>query len=136
MPISTSKTRPTSSSLPRYSDWPFLDNGTTIHQMALMNILTMSNAFPLMIISFQDCTKHMAEGGKKDALYIANLFDKKVMEYNTLKTCTDVFYFDGASNVQKAGEVLMTRFPPSSCFHGSKHAFHFTAFDSQNMQAV
>jgi hypothetical protein len=63
----------------------------------------------------------MAEGGKKDALYIANLFDKKVMEYNPLKTCTNVFYFDGASNVQKAGEVLMARFPCSFCFHGGKH---------------
>jgi hypothetical protein len=63
----------------------------------------------------------MAEGGKKDALYIANLFDQKVMEYDSLKTCNDVFYFDGASNVQKAGEVLMARFPCSFCFHRGKH---------------
>ena len=63
--------------------------------MALMNsILAMSGAFPPMTISIQDCTKHMAEGGKKDALYIVDLFDKKVMEYDPLKTCTDVFYFD------------------------------------------
>jgi hypothetical protein len=59
--------------------------------MALMNILAMSGAFPPMMISIQNCTKHMAEGGKKAALYIANLFDKKVMEYNPLKICTDVF---------------------------------------------
>jgi hypothetical protein len=59
----------------------------------------------------------MAEGGKKDSLYIADLFDKKVMEYNPLKTCTDVFYFDGAFKVQKAGKVLMARFPRSFCFH-------------------
>ena len=65
--------------------------------------------------------KHMAEGGKKDASYIANLFDQKVMEYDPLKTCTNVFYFDGVSNVQKAGEVLMARFPCSFCFHRSKH---------------
>jgi hypothetical protein len=45
----------------------------------------------------------MAEGGKKDASYVADLFDEKVMEYNPLKICTDVFYFDGASNIQKAG---------------------------------
>jgi hypothetical protein len=57
----------------------------------------------------------MAEGGKKDASYIANLFDEKVMEYAPLKTCTDVFYFDGASNVQKAGEVLMARFLLAHC---------------------
>jgi hypothetical protein len=91
--------------------------------MALMNILAISGAFPPMTISIQNCTKHMVEGGKKDAFYIANLFDKKVMEYNPLKTCTDVFNFDGASNTQKAGEVLMARFPCSFCFHGGNMLF-------------
>jgi hypothetical protein len=89
--------------------------------MPLMNILAMSGATPPMTISIQDCTKHMAEGGKKDTSYIANMFEEKVMEYNSLKICTDVFYFDGAFNVQKAGEVLMARFPHSFCFHGGKH---------------
>jgi hypothetical protein len=89
--------------------------------MALMNILAMSSTFRPTTISIQDCTKHMAEGGKKDASYIADLFDEKVMEYNPLKTCTDVFYFDGASNIQKAGEVLMAKFPCSFCFHEGKH---------------
>jgi hypothetical protein len=32
-----------------------------------------------------------------------------------------VFYFDGASNVQKAGEILMAKFPCSFCFHGGEH---------------
>jgi hypothetical protein len=81
--------------------------------MPLMNILAMSGATPPMRISIQDCTKHMAEGRKKDASYIADMFEEKVMEYDSLKICTDVFYFDGASNVQKAGEVLMARFPHS-----------------------
>jgi hypothetical protein len=99
----------------------FLGDGATIHRMPLMNILAMSGATPPMMISIQDCTKHMAEGGKKDASYIANMFEEKVMEYDSLKICTDVFYFDGASNVQKAGEVLMARFPHSFCFHGGKH---------------
>jgi hypothetical protein len=66
-------------------------------------------------------TKHMAEGGKKDVSYIADLFEEKVMEYDPMKTCADVFFFDGASNVQKAGEVLMARFPCSFCFHGGEH---------------
>ena len=90
--------------------------------MPLMNILAMSGAFPPMTIYIQDCTKHMAEGGKKDASYIADMFEEKVMEYDhSLKICTDVFYFDGASNVQKAGEVLMARFPCSFCFHRGEH---------------
>ncbi len=91
--------------------------------MPLMNILAMSGATSSMTIFIQDCTKHMAEGGKKDASYIANMFEEKVMEYDSLKICTDVdvFYIDGASNVQKAGEVLMARSPHSFCFHGGKH---------------
>ncbi len=76
-----------------------------------------------MTISIQDCRKHLAEaeGGEKDASYVANLLEEKVMEYNPLKICTNVFYFDWASNVQKAGEVLMARFFCSFCFHGGKH---------------
>ncbi len=104
--------------------------------MALMNILALSGAFPPMTISIQDCTKHMAEGGKKDALYIANLFDEKVMEYDPLKTCTDVFYFDGASNLQKAGEVLMARFPCSFCFHGGEHVVFLFFFSIAKIKLV
>ncbi len=89
--------------------------------MPLVNIFAMSDAIPPMTISIQDYTKHMAEGGKKDASYIADMFEEKVLEYDSLKICTDVFYFDGASNVQKAGEVLMAKFPHSFCFHGGKH---------------
>ncbi len=54
--------------------------------MALINILAMSGATLPMMISVQDCTKHMAEGGKKDASYIADLFEEKVMEYDPMKT--------------------------------------------------
>jgi hypothetical protein len=64
-----------------------------------------------MSVLIHDCTKHIEEGGKKDALYIAKLFEGKVMEYNLRRLCTEVFYFDGAFNVQKAGEVLMAKFP-------------------------
>ncbi len=53
--------------------------------------------------------------------YIAKLFEGKVLEYNPQLLCTDVFYFDGASNVQKAGEILMAKFPCFFCFHGGEH---------------
>jgi hypothetical protein len=32
-----------------------------------------------------------------------------------------VFNFDGASNVQKAGQILMAKFPQTFCFHGGEH---------------
>jgi len=74
-----------------------------------------------MKVSIQDCTEHMAEGGKKDASYVADLVEVKVLEYDPHKLCTDLFFFDGASNVQKAGEVLMARFPRTFCYHGGEH---------------
>jgi hypothetical protein len=104
--------------------------------MALMNILTMFGAFPPMTISIQDCTTHMAEGEKKDALYIANLFDEKVMEYKPLKTCTDVYYFDGAINIQKAREVLMARFSWSFCFHAGEHVVSLFFFSIAKTKPV
>ena len=99
----------------------FMGDCATIHRMPLMNILAMTDTTPPMTISIQDCTKHMAEGGKKDALYIANLFEEMVLEYNSLKICNNVFYYDGASNVQATGEVLMARFSCTFCFHEGEH---------------
>ncbi len=42
-------------------------------------------------------------------------------EYDTNDTLTSVFFFDGGSNVQKVGEILMAKFPHSFCFHGGEH---------------
>jgi hypothetical protein len=66
---------------------------------------------------------HKAYGGgrEKDARYIAKLFEGKGLEYNPQLHCTDVLYFDGAFTVQKAGEILMAKFPCSFCFHGGEH---------------
>ncbi len=87
-----------------------MGDGATIHTMPLMNILALNAAF-MMTVSIHYCTKHMEEGGKKDVPYISELFEVKVMEYDPQLLCTGVFYFDGASNVQKAGEILMAKFP-------------------------
>ena len=43
--------------------------------------------------------------------HTAELFEVKVMEYDPHFLCTDVLYFDGASNVHNAGEILMAKFP-------------------------
>ena len=32
-----------------------------------------------------------------------------------------MFYFDGASNVQKAGQVLMAKYPHTFCYYGGEH---------------
>jgi len=73
----------------------------------------------------------MASGGKKDATYIADIFADKVEEYDPNHQLTDVFYFDGAASVQKAGQVLMAKYPRTFCYHyhGGEHfvALFFTS---------
>ncbi len=49
------------------------------------------------------CTDHMSEGGKKYANYIAEIIQEKVKEFDPKGRNTDVFFFDGVSNVQMAG---------------------------------
>jgi hypothetical protein len=99
----------------------WMGDDTTIHKMPLMNILALNGTTAPMAILIQDYTKHMEKGGKKDAQYNAKLFEGKVLEYDPQLLCTDVFYFDGASNVQKAGEILMAKFPRSFYLHGGEH---------------
>jgi hypothetical protein len=99
----------------------FIGDGATIKRMPLLNILGLCATTPPITIAIVDCTNHMQAGGKKDASYIASLFEEKVGEYDPGNVNTDVFFFDGASNVQKAGEVLMAKFPHSFCFHGGEH---------------
>ena len=99
----------------------FLGDGATIKRMPLMNVLAMTATVSPMTIAIQDCSSHMVDGGKKDAVYVASLFEEKVVEFDPQNQLTDVFFFDGASNVQKAGEVLMAKYPRSFSFHGGEH---------------
>ena len=106
-----------------------MGDGATIHRMPLLNILAMSGNTPPLTIGILDCTSHMASGGKKDATYIADIFAEKVEEYDPNHQSTDLFYFDGAASVQKAGRVLMATYPRTFCYHGGEHvvALFFTS---------
>ena len=114
----------------------FMGDGATIHRMPLMNILAMSGTSPPITVGIIDCTTHMAEGGKKDAAYISEIFHEKVLEYDPTNTVTDLFYFDGASNVQKAGQVLMAQFPRSFCYLGGEHVVSLFFSDIAKIQPV
>ena len=45
-------------------------DGATIGKIPMMNILAASAGNPNCIIDIIDCSRHMSEGGKKDAYYI------------------------------------------------------------------
>jgi hypothetical protein len=99
----------------------FLGDGAAVKRMALLNILAMCANTPPITVSIQDCTMRMQDGGKKDASYIASLFSNEVIKFDPQSSFTDVFFFYGTSNVQKAGQILMAKFPRTFCFHGREH---------------
>ena len=85
-------------------------------------------------------------GGKKDAAYIADLCqgqmedlfseDKHQTMFGTLKDTTNLFFFDGASNVQKAGEILTVHYPRVHCLKGAAHAVVFFLSDIAKLPPI
>jgi hypothetical protein len=94
-------------------------DGAMIKSILLINILAASPNNPFALLDIVDCTAHLAEGGKKDVLYLANMILPHIsmMELSrdeTNKHCkgvVDLVLFDGASNVQKAGRILAINHP-------------------------
>jgi hypothetical protein len=86
-----------------------------------MNVLVSTLHEPCAVIDIVDCTEHMHSGGKKDATYIASLFDDYIEELDPHSYQLNLIIFDGASNVQKAGRLIEARHPQVSVFHGAEH---------------
>ncbi len=89
--------------------------------MPLLNMMVMCCDANPVVVSICDCTDHMSEGGKKDATYIDEIFQEKVNEFDLDGRNTDVFFFDGASNIQKVGQILCQTFPKLYCFCRGEH---------------
>ncbi len=65
----------------------------------------------------------MAGGGTKNGSKIADLFCDKIEQIDpngNLLTCVN---FDGATNVQKVGDVITAAYPRAFSFHGGEHAY-------------
>jgi len=64
----------------------------------------------------------MAHGGKKDAKYVYSQFLPFIKDFEKRKPNTvDLVLFDGASNVQKAGDLLASSYPRICVLHGAEH---------------
>ena len=104
-------------------------DGATIKTIPLFNVLAACVNNPFALLEITDCTGHCAEGGNKDAKYIAkvimpliNLMESEEdMHKKTSPRIVDLVFFDGASNVQNAGEILRAFNPRISVGHGAKH---------------
>ena len=63
--------------------------------MHIINTLAMCANVPPTCVAINDCSGHIALGGKKDAPCIASLMGDTVLKYDLTKLYTDIFFFDG-----------------------------------------
>ncbi len=96
-------------------------DGATIGKIPMMNILAASANNPNCVIDIIDCSRHMSEGGKKDAYYICQQMLPKMRLLDPDKILFDWISFDGASNVQKAGSLIEQYFPRCTVSTGVEH---------------
>jgi hypothetical protein len=104
-------------------------DGATIKTVPLVNVLASCVNNPFALLEIADCTAHLAKGGKKDAKYIAKIImpliqlmeSEEDMHKKTYSGLVDLVFFDGASNVQNAGEILRAFNPRITVGHGADH---------------
>ena len=104
-------------------------DGATIKSVPLINVLAAGVNNPFALLSIADCTAHLAAGGMKDAVHIAKIIEPLIEQLegkvdNNKRKCVgivDLVFFDGASNVQNAGELLKVKFPRITVGHGAEH---------------
>ena len=78
-------------------------DGATIKSVPLLNVLVSGAYNHSAVMDIIDCTDHMAEGGEKDATYVAECMKPTIDAVGAENAV--LFAFDGAYNVQKAGSV-------------------------------
>jgi len=65
---------------------------------------------------------HMSEGGKKDAKFISTEMLKVIRNIDRIPTKSIIqIMFDGASNVQKAAEIMRQHVSSAIVEHGVEH---------------
>ena len=89
----------------------WLGDGATIKQMPLLNILVLCVSAPPTVVSIVDCTKHISDGGQKNATYMIEKFQRKVNEINTDKLLSDFFLLQWCIKCPNCWR--------SSCVHGT-----------------
>jgi hypothetical protein len=98
-------------------------DGATVKKMPLINVIASSAYLHMVVLDIFNCS-----WGKKDTRYIASLVHPHIDKFEVeCPKCVDYVTFDGASNVQKAGDVLCGAYPRIVVTHGAEHviSLHF-----------
>ena len=98
----------------------FFGDGATVRKMPLFNILASCGDYTTTL-EIYDCSKHMAVGGIKDAVFISEICETRVQRLDPKGDLCDVWWFDGASNCRKAGRIREALNPRATVLHGVEH---------------
>ena len=99
----------------------FLGDGATISRVPLLNNLVSGKNLPVAVLELVDCKGHLAYGGGKNGIFICNRFLDHFKIIDPHKSIIDVIMFDGASNVELAGELLKIDYPKITIMRGFEH---------------
>jgi hypothetical protein len=91
---------------------------------------------PAGVLEIAECTGHIKSGGKKDAIFIADLFLKHMAKTDPTTTLIECVFFDGASNVQKAGAILRVTYPRVTMLHVAEHVEALFFKDISNLAPI
>ena len=95
----------------------------------MINILASLVENPNCIVDVVDWSEHMSVGGKRDAFYfyICQQMLHQVRIQDILKKGVWINCFGGASNVQKAGQLIEQYIPRCSIITGFEHTVSITS---------
>jgi hypothetical protein len=113
-----------------------IGDGVTVKRMPLVNMLAVGVHEPASVLEIAECTGHIQGGGNKDAGFIAGLFLPHMPKNDPDKQLIDCVFFDGASNVQKAGKIIQVHYPRAMVLHGVAHVVSLFFKDLSNIQVV
>ena len=99
----------------------FRGDGATISRVPLLDILVSGKNIPVAVLELVDCQGHLAYCGTKNATFLCNRFLDHFNRIDPHKSIIDVIMFDGASNVQLAGELLKILYPKIAVMRGVVH---------------
>lgn len=97
--------------------------------MPLINILAAGPNNPFALLDIVDCTTHLQNQGKKDALYIAEMILPLIKRMENTRDIrnkknsgiVDLVLRDSASNVQKSAKILVIHYPRITVGHCALH---------------
>ena len=99
----------------------FLGDLSAIKGSPLNNTIVSSLNVPMDVFSMKYLSKHLGQGGNKDATFISEAFRPYLEQYDEQKIRTDLDFFDSEFNIQKAGKIPAVSYPWITVLHGVKH---------------